>query len=306
MLDIAIIGAGPAGLSAAINGKIRNKKVKVIGKNPNTSYLYKAEKVDNYLGIHDVTGPEMVDQFVKHALEMGVEIVDGRVLEIFSMGDYYALNVDNEFIEAKTIIIANGLGKSSSIPGEKEFLGKGVSYCATCDGMLYRDKTVVLIGETEEAEEDANYLQEVTAKAYYIPLYKEVKHVNKDVEIIYGKPKKVLGEKLVTGLTLDDRDIEAQGVFIAKETTPITQILSGLELDKNSIKVNRQMETNFPGVYAAGDCTGRPYQVSKAVGEGVVAALEAVSFLHKLESKTMMAPDPLETDVNYVKPTEVK
>ncbi len=285
MLDIAIIGAGPAGLSAAINGVIRNKKVKVIGKNPNTSYLYKAEKVDNYLGIHDVTGPEMVDQFVKHAIEMGVEIVDGRVLEIFPMGDYYALNVDNNFIEAKTVIIANGLGKSKAMPGEKEFLGKGVSYCATCDGMLYRDKTVVLIGETEEAEEDANYLQEVTAKTYYVPLYQDVKHVNPKVEIIYAKPQQVLGEQVVTGLTLDDRDLEAQGVFIAKETMPITQILGGLELEKNSIKVNRQMETNMPGIYAAGDCTGRPYQVSKAVGEGVVAALEAVSYLHKLGAK---------------------
>lgn len=285
MLDIAIIGAGPAGLSAAINGVIRNKKVKVIGKDPKTSYLYKAEKVDNYLGVHDVTGPQMVDQFVKHALEMGVEIEDGRVLEIFSMGDYYALNVDNKFIEAKTVIIANGLGKSKTMPGEKDYLGKGVSYCATCDGMLYRDKAVVLIGETVEAEEDANYLQEVCEKMYYIPLYKDVKNVHKDVEIIRAKPKKILGEQVVTGLSLEDRDLDVQGVFIAKETTPIAQILGGLELDKNSIKVNRQMETNMPGIYAAGDCTGRPYQVSKAVGEGVVAALEAVSFLHKLDSK---------------------
>lgn len=286
MLDIAIIGAGPAGLSAAINGVIRNKKVKVIGKKPNTSYLYKAEKVDNYLGIHDVTGPEMVDQFVKHALEMGVDIEEGRVLEIFPMGDYYALNVDNNFIEAKTVIIANGLGKSKAMPGEKEYLGKGVSYCATCDGMLYRDKTVVIIGETAEAEEDANYLQEVTGKTYYVPLYKDVQHLNENIEIIRAKPKKVLGETVVTGLTLEDRDLEVQGVFIAKETTPIAQILGGLELEKNSIKVSRQMETNMPGVFAAGDCTGRPYQVSKAVGEGVVAALEAVSYLHKLDIKS--------------------
>lgn len=286
MLDIAIIGAGPAGLSAAINGVIRNKKVKVIGKKPNTSYLYKAEKVDNYLGIHDVTGPEMVEQFVKHALEMGVDIEEGRVLEIFPMGDYYALNVDNNFIEAKTVIIANGLGKSKAMPGEKEYLGKGVSYCATCDGMLYRDKTVVIIGETAEAEEDANYLQEVTGKTYYVPLYKDVQHLNENIEIIRAKPKKVLGETVVTGLTLEDRDLEVQGVFIAKETTPIAQILGGLELEKNSIKVSRQMETNMPGVFAAGDCTGRPYQVSKAVGEGVVAALEAVSYLHKLDIKS--------------------
>lgn len=285
MLDIAIIGAGPAGLSAAINGVIRNKKVKVFGRNPNTSYLYKAEKVDNYLGMHAITGPEMIEQYVKHAKDMGVEIVEGRVLEIFSMGDHYVLNVENEFIEAKTVIIANGLGKAKTMPGEKEFLGKGVSYCATCDAPLYRGKTVVLIGETEEAEEDANYLQEICEKTYYIPLYKEIRHVNEGVEIIRSKPKKIMGEKLVTGLALTDGDIEADGVFIAKETIPSTQLLSGLETENNAIKVNRNMETNFPGVYAAGDCTGRPYQVSKAVGEGVVAALQASSYLHQIEKK---------------------
>ena len=97
MLDIAIIGAGPAGLSAAINAMVRNKTVKVFGRNPNTSYLYKAEQVDNYLGMNEMTGPDMVNQFVKHAKEMGVEIVDTRVLEIFPMGDYYALNIGDEF-----------------------------------------------------------------------------------------------------------------------------------------------------------------------------------------------------------------
>lgn len=282
MLDIAIIGAGPAGLSAAINGVIRNKKVKVFGKNPNTSYLYKAEKVDNYLGMQDISGPEMVGQFVKHATDMGVEIVEGRVLEVFSMGEHYVLNVENEFIEAKTVIIANGLGKAKTIPGEQEFLGKGVSYCATCDGPLYRGKTVVLIGETDEAEEDANYLQEVCEKTYYIPLYKDIKNVSDKVEIIRAKPKSIMGEKIVTGLSLDNGDIEADGVFIIKETIPSKQLLKGLDIDNNSIKVNNQMETNMPGIYAAGDCTGRPYQVSKAVGEGVVAALQASSYLHKL------------------------
>lgn len=289
MLDIAIIGAGPAGLSAAINGMVRNKKIKVIGRNPKTSYIYKAEKVDNYLGFHNVTGPEMVDQFLDHAKKMGVTVDEGKVLEVIPMGDYFALNVDNEFIEAKTVIIANGLGKSNTMPGEKEFLGKGVSYCATCDGMLYRGKTVVVIGETDEAEEDVNYLQEVTGKVYYVPLYETLKNVHEDVEIIRSKPKKILGEQVVSGLTLEDRDLDVQGVFISKEVTPIAQILKGLELDKNSIKVNRQMETNFPGVYAAGDCTGRPFQVSNAVGEGLVAALEAVSYLHKLDSKTKKA-----------------
>ena len=283
MLDIAIIGAGPAGLSAAINGVIRNKKVKVFGNNPTTSWIYKAEKIDNYIGMLGVTGKEMVDHFVSHAIEMGVEIQEGRVIEIFPMGESYMLNVENEFIEAKTIILANGLSKSKTLPGENELLGRGVSYCATCDGPLYREKSVVLVGDSEMTEEDINYLAEVWEKVYYVPLYKQLKNIKYNIEVLYDKPKKVLGEDLVKGLELNDSTLEVDGVFIIKESIPTTQLLKGIELENQSIKVNNFMETNMPGVYAAGDCTGRPYQVAKAVGQGTTAALQAVTYLHNKE-----------------------
>ncbi|WP_341877955.1 NAD(P)/FAD-dependent oxidoreductase [Defluviitalea saccharophila] len=285
MLDIAIIGAGPAGLSAAINGVIRNKKVIVFGRNPKSSYLYKAERVDNYLGLPNISGPGMVEQFIKHAQTLGVEFHEGRILEIFSMGDYYTLNVENEFYEAKTVIIATGIPKAKYIPGEKELLGKGVSYCGTCDGPLFRGKTTMVIGEIEEAEEDVNFLQEICSKVYFLPTYKEIKNVHPNVEILEGKPKEILGDPFVSGIRIDDREIKVDGVFLIKETIPVTQLIKGLEMEDKTIKVNRRLETNFPGVFAAGDCTGRPYQVTKAVGEGAVAALEAVSYLHKLESK---------------------
>lgn len=285
MLDIAIIGAGPAGLSAAINARIRNKTVKVFGNHPTTSWIYKAERVDNYIGMLGVTGKEMVDQFVGHAKEMGVEIVEGKVIEIFPMGEYYMLNVSNEFIEAKTVILANGLGKTKTLPGENEFLGKGVSYCATCDGPLYRGKNVVLVGDSPFAEEDVNYLSEVCEKVFYVPLYKEEPKVNDNVEIIKEKPKAILGEQVVTGLEFANSALDVSGVFIIKENIPTTQLLKGLELDNQSIKVNNFMETNMPGIYAAGDCTGRPYQVAKAVGQGTTAALQAVSFLHQVEKE---------------------
>lgn len=284
MLDIAIIGAGPAGLSAAINGVIRNKKVIVFGRNPKSSYLYKAEKVDNYLGMPDVSGPGMVEQFINHAQKIGVEFHEGRILEIFSMGDYYTLNVENEFYEAQTVIIATGIPKAKYIPGEKELLGKGVSYCGTCDGPLYRGKTTMVIGEIEEAEEDVNFLQEICNKVYFLPTYKEIKHIHPEVEILEGKPTEIFGEPFVSGIRIDDKEIKVDGVFLIKESIPVTQLIKGLEMENKTIKVNRKLETNFPGVFAAGDCTGRPYQVTKAVGEGAVAALEAVSYLHKIES----------------------
>ncbi|WP_058486146.1 NAD(P)/FAD-dependent oxidoreductase [Defluviitalea phaphyphila] len=283
MLDIAIIGAGPAGLSAAINGVIRNKKVIVFGREPKSSYLYKAEKVDNYLGMPNISGPKMIEEFLNHAKKLGVEFHEGRTLEVFPMGNYYTLNVENEFFEAKTVIIATGIPKANYIPGEKEFLGKGVSYCGTCDGPLYRGKTTMVIGEIEEAEEDVNFLQEICDKVYFLPTYKEIKHVSPKVEILKGKPKEILGDNFVSGIRIDDKELKVDGVFLIKETVPVTQLIKGLEMEGKTIKVNRRQETNFPGVFAAGDCTGRPFQVTKAVGEGAVAALETVSYLHKMD-----------------------
>lgn len=285
MLDIAIIGAGPAGLSAAISGVIRNKKVKVFGNPPSTSFIYKAERVDNYLGMLGTSGEEMMQQFVSHAKELGVEIQESKVIEIFPMGDYYMLNVENEFVEARTVILANGLSKGKVLEGENEFLGRGVSYCATCDGPLYREKQVLVIGDSAHAEEDANYLSEICDKVYYVPLYKEIEHLNENIEVLYTKPKRIFGEQIVSGIELEDGVQEVSGVFIIKESIPTTRLLQGLELEDKAIKVNRFMETNLAGVYAAGDCTGKPYQVAKAVGEGNVAVLQAVSYLNALNKK---------------------
>lgn len=282
MLDIAIIGAGPAGLSAAITGVIRNKKVKVFGNPMTTSYIYKAEKVKNYVGMPDVTGQEMMERFTSQAKEMGVEIQTAKVIEIFPMGESYMLNVENEFIEAKTVILANGITKTAVLPGENEFLGRGVSYCATCDGPLYRGKAVVVIGDSSHAEEDANYLAEVCEKVYYVPLYNNIVHLDERIEIKKGKPVQIFGETVVAGLELDRMSLDVSGVFIIKENIPTSKLLNGLELDGTAIKVNRMMETNFKGVFAAGDCTGKPYQVAKAVGEGNVAVLQAVSYLNAL------------------------
>ena len=285
MLDIAIIGAGPAGLSAAITGVIRNKKVKVFGNPPSTSYIYKAERVDNYLGMPGVTGQEMMEKFTSHAKDVGVEIETKKVIEIFPMGNYYTLNVENEFIEARTVILANGLTKTAVLEGEEAFLGRGVSYCATCDGPLYRGKEVVVIGDSAHAEEDANYLAEVCEQVYYIPLYKDIKHLDSRIQVVNSRPKRIVGEQVVQELELREGSLNVNGVFIIKENIPTTKLLNGLELDNKSIRVNAMMETNLPGVYAAGDCTGKPFQVAKAVGQGSVAVLQAVSYLNGLLEK---------------------
>ena len=225
MIDIAIIGAGPAGLSAAINSVIRNKKVKVFGNPPSTSYLYKAERVDNYIGMLGMNGKDMMTEFINHAKEMGVSIQTSKVIEVFPIEDYYMLNVDNEWIESKTIIFASGLSKDNPLEGEETFLGKGVSYCATCDGPLYRGRNVAVIGDSSHAEEEVNYLSEVCKSVYYIPLYKEIMNLNARVEMIFEKPKKILGQQTVTHLVLEGSQLEVSGVFIIKQNLPAVKML---------------------------------------------------------------------------------
>ena len=283
MLDIAIIGAGPAGLSAAINAVQRNKTVKIFGKSISKSNLYKAEKVDNYLGLYNVSGKEMLETFYNHAITKGVAFQESRVLQIFKMDKYYSLNVENEIVDAKTVIIATGLSKTKTIPVEEEFIGKGVSYCATCDGMLYRNKTVIVVAESSEGESDVNFLSEICSKVYYIPLYKGTYDINDNIELINGSPSKVLGDEYVSGLQVGTSNISCDGIFFVKEAMPVKNILNNLNFEHNSIVVNRFMETNLPNVYAAGDCTGKPYQVSKAVGEGLIAAQQAIKAIYKID-----------------------
>lgn len=280
MFDIGIIGSGPAALSAAVNAKQRNKSVCVFGRSLDSSLLFAAEKVDNYLGMPDVTGEEMLNQFYAHAVKRGVEFKESRISQIMSMGDYFVINADNEFFEAKTLILAIGLNKSCGIEGEMEYLGKGVSYCATCDGMLYRGKKVVVVGENEEGEAEANFLADVCEQVTYVPLYQPVLNLKETVEVLKGKPKAVVGEGIrVTGIEVDGETVECDGIFFAKNSTPPESLLFGLNTDGKNIIVDRNMATNLPGVYAAGDCTGAPFQIAKAVGEGLVAALSAAAYI---------------------------
>lgn len=284
MLDVAIIGGGPAALSAAINCRQRNKSVCVFGRSLDSSLLFAAEKVDNYLGMPDISGEEMLNQFYTHAVQQGVEFRETRIKQILSMGDRYMINADNQFIEAKVVILATGLSKSRGISGEMELLGKGVSYCATCDGMLYRNKNVIVVGENEEGEAEANFLADVCQSVTYIPLYQPVSHLKETVQIKEGRPKALREENgKVSALELEGETLPCDGVFFAKNSTPPQSLLFGLKTDGKNIIVDRNMATNLPGVFAAGDCTGTPYQIAKAVGEGLVAALSAAGYIDQKE-----------------------
>ncbi len=280
MIDIAIIGNGPAGMSAAINAVARNKTVEVFGRDYKTTALYKAEKINNFLGMENVTGAEMMDNFYNQLVANGVKVNHGRVQQIMAFGDYFMINCDNEIYEAKTVIIATGINKVSTIKNENDFLGKGLSYCATCDGMLYRGKDVVLVGEIEEALEDVKFLSEICKSVTYVCKDEPEESLSENVRVIKSKVKEVNGENLVNKVTLaTGEEIDTEGLFVIKESIPSATLIDGLELEGNSIKINRLCETNIKGVYACGDVTGWPYQVSNATGEGLIAAQQAAKFL---------------------------
>ena len=283
--DIAIVGSGPAGLSAALNAKIRNKKFIIFFFFLLSYKLSKAPKINNYLGFYGVTGAQVRDKFLEHIDNMGIEITEERVNNIYAMGDYFALMVNEKMYEATTVILATGMEYTKPIKGEEQLLGKGVGYCATCDAPLYRGKTVTIIGYNKEAEEEADFVSEVAEKVYYIPMYKDAVKVNENIEIVAKKPLEIVGEEKVSSIKTDDGELETDGVFVLKDSISPGQLVPGLEIEGGHIKVDREMKCNIPGCFAAGDCVGKPYQYIKSAGEGNIAALSAVKYIDTLKNK---------------------
>jgi len=279
--DIAIIGTGPAGLEAAISAKIRNKNIIVFGNEDLSPKLIKAAKVNNFLGFYNVTGIDLKNQFAAHIAAMGIGIVNEKINNVYAMGEYFALMVNEKVYEAKTIILATGIEYTKPLKGEEEYLGKGVGYCATCDAPLYKGKTVVIVGYNKESIDETNYVSELSSKTYYIPMYRGEYNLSPNVEIINHKPLEIVGDDVVTKLILDQGEIITDGIFMLRDSVSPSQLVPGLEIEEGHIKVDRSMKTNIEGCYAAGDCIGKPYQFIKSAGEGLVAALSAVSYLDR-------------------------
>ncbi|MGL5823045.1 MAG: NAD(P)/FAD-dependent oxidoreductase [Sarcina sp.] len=280
--DIAIVGSGPAGLSAALNAKIRNKTFVIFGNKNLSAKIEKAPKINNYLGFSKMNGKEIGEKFKEHIADMGIEITEKRIDSIYAMGDYFALMSNNETIEATSIILATGIEYTKPIPGEEEFLGRGVGYCATCDAPLYKDKVVSIIGYNKEAEEETDYVSELASKVYYIPMYKTEYQGNEKIEIINDKPAEIQGAFKANKLILKNQELETDGIFLLKDSISPGQLVPGLKIVDGHIDVDRNMKTSIAGCFAAGDCVGKPYQYIKAAGEGNIASLSAASYLASL------------------------
>ena len=280
--DIAIIGKGPAGISAAINSSARNKSVIIFG---DSKKILSSSSISNYPGLGQITGAELNKKFTLHLKEYNVSYNSKTVIAIYTMGDYFVIQAQDENIEASSVILASGVSFKKTIENEEKFLGNGVSYCATCDAPLYKNKDVTIVGYNEESYTEADFLSEVCSKVFFVPIVKKAHEFKENVTVIDDVPQKFESDSespVHAGkLVLNNTSIESDGFFVIKDSLPLSSLVPGLEVDGLHVKVKKDMSTNIPGLFAAGDITGKPYQIAKAAGEGQIAALSAVEYLSK-------------------------
>lgn len=298
MLDILIVGSGPAGLSAAVYAKRAGLNVLVAEKVYfGTGQVAESNRVDNYLGISGINGYELGEKFRTHAEQLGVEFVNKEALNFIRDNDIWKVEFDNgDVLKTKTVIYAAGaIHRHLNIAGESEYAGKGVSYCATCDGAFFKGKVTAVIGGGNTALDDALYLSDISSKVYLIHRrdefrgsYDTVKKLKEkeNVEMIMNsKLQEITGGEIVTGITLEDgRSISVDGVFIAVGMVPVTEaVKSVVTLDDNGyIIAGENGKTSAEGFFAAGDVrTKELRQIITAVSDGANAAVQAENYVRK-------------------------
>lgn len=281
MYDIVMIGNGPAGWSCAITARLRGLSALVVAPQHNTSWLARTERIDNYPGLPEVSGQALLHAFESQALQMGAEYRAGLVRQIIPSDSGFMLLIESEVVEAKTIVLAMGAARPSLLPGEEELVGMGVSYCATCDGMLYRGKRIAALSASPEGAEESQFLAGLAASMDYYALKPHATDaLPQNVRIVAQQPQSL--ERTAQGVCVHTKQGETQcydGVFIFRNAVSLSMLLTDLVTEGSFIPVDRAMRTNMPGVFAAGDCTGKPLQVAKAVGEGNVAAISAAEWI---------------------------
>ena len=283
--DIAIIGAGPAGVSAALTAKARNLDVVLFGNEGISAKVRKAHGIRNYPGLPDVSGEQLASAFQGHLDAMGVGLVQERVVGVYGMGDAYSIQTSTDaFYEATAVIVATGLVQARSLPGEDELLGKGVSYCATCDAFFFRGKEVAVLGAGTYALHEAGVL---------LPLAKRVtlltngdpapEELPQDLDLDTRPIAALVGESGILSAVrfADGGALEVCRLFVALGTAGSGDLARkvGLLTENGKIVVDGTMATNVPGLFAAGDCTGGLPQVATAVAQGAQAGLSAVRYL---------------------------
>lgn len=291
MYDIIIIGAGPAGLSAAIYAARAMKKVLVLEANNYGGQIINSSVVENYPGVDKISGYEFASKLYNQAKNLGAEIVFEEVTEIL---DKNTIKTIKNVYLTKTIIIATGLKQRKlGLYGENELIGKGISYCATCDGAFFKDKTVAVIGSGATAVEDSLYLSNIANKVYLINRSNRFKcdelmlnnlNTNSKIEIIYNESvKEFIGEATLTGLVLsNDSTLNVSGLFIAIGYIPSNFIFKGIvKLDKNVFIKSNDTKTSVDNIFVAGDTrTKKTRQLITAASDGAIAVQNALDYLN--------------------------
>ena len=289
MYDLIVLGGGPAGLNAALYAARSNLKVMLMSRILGGA-IAEAHKVENWLGTKSISGMDLVNNFIEHVKSYNVEIKEEEIKGIRKKNSYFEVNGN---YQAKKVIIALGTERRKlDVEGEHKFLGKGVSYCATCDGAFFKDKVAGVVGGANSAADAALLLADIAKKVYVIyrgkslraePKRVEIIGKNKKIEIIYNaNVKEIKGEKMMKSALLDNgREIQMDGLFVEIGAVPAATIAKeiGAELcEDGHIKVDQRQSTNIKGIFAAGDITSnsnRFKQVITAAAEGAIAARSA-------------------------------
>lgn len=292
--DVVIIGAGPAGIQAAIHAARRKIRVLMLGRIENSA-LFGAH-IENYAFVPGVTtGAVLLQGGLEQARGFGTEIAPEDVLKIIRTDEMFHLELESgRSIVAAALVFSMGVAKKKlNVPGEKELLGRGVSYCVDCDANFFRNAVVTITGDRSAAVDGALTMLDYAAKVYLVSERLDVspelalRLKTSKVECIPSAVRQVNGERAVTSVVLaDGRTLETEGLFIELGSKGALELATqiGVQLDTESFKyiaTNRKQETNIPGIYAAGDIVGPPYQMAKAVGEGCVAGMEAAGYARR-------------------------
>ena len=280
MVDCIIIGSGLAGISAALTLQANRKEFLIFGSKALSEKIEKAEKIHNYPGLPDVSG-KVFSEALKAQLESaGIEMKEEKVAGVYALkSGFTVLTQEGKPYESRAVILACGVESVRQIEGEEEFSGRGVSYCATCDGFLYKDKTIGVVCTTKRLEHEIGYLADFAKRVYLVPMYKNVEVRRENITIIQKMPTKIVGGKRVEQLVFPTEEVPVDGVFMLRESVSPAILVGGLHTENGHVVVGRDMSTNLNGLYAAGDCTGRPYQYTKAAGEGNIAAHSVSEYL---------------------------
>jgi len=301
MYDLIIVGGGPAGLTAGIYAQRALLKVILLEREMIGGQIALSDVIENYPGFPSISGMDLMQKFEEHARGFGLEIKMANVENISVTDDAKVLKTSEGELRTKAVIIATGAKpRKLGVPGEKELTGKGVSYCATCDGPFFRNQTIVVVGGGDTAVKEAVYLSKIAAKVYLVHRRDKLraekilqeKAINSDkIEILWSHVLlEIKGENGVDAVvvknlkTEEETTLDVHGAFIFVGINPTTDFVDVEKDDGRFIISNPKMETSVPGIFVAGDCRNTPLlQVSTAVGDGATAAFIAENYIDGLE-----------------------